>query len=81
LCEPKRLKNENRLTEAHGAYQTMDENYFRQKAAMCLRLAKGLSLDNPGRYELLNLAEDFNRRAQQLAGGKMLRNEMDGSHE
>jgi hypothetical protein len=40
-----------------------------------------LSLDNPGRYELLNLAEDFNRRAQQLAGGKMLRNEMDGSHE
>jgi hypothetical protein len=44
----------------------MDAAYCREKAAMCLRLAEGLSLNNPGRVQLLELAKEFNRRAQEL---------------
>jgi hypothetical protein len=44
----------------------MDAAYFREKAAICLRLANGLSWNNPSRSELLDLAEDFDRRAQEL---------------
>jgi hypothetical protein len=44
----------------------MDEAFFREKAAMCLRLAQGLSQNNPGRFQLLELAEDFDRRAREL---------------
>jgi hypothetical protein len=39
---------------------------FREKAALCERLADGLSLNNPGRFQLLNLAEDFQKRAKEL---------------
>jgi hypothetical protein len=44
----------------------MDATYFREKAAMCLRLAHGLSPNNSGRFQLLELAEDFDRRAREL---------------
>jgi hypothetical protein len=44
----------------------MDEAHFREKAAMCLRLAQGLSPNNPGRFQLLELAKDFYRRAREL---------------
>ena len=44
----------------------MDEAHFREKAAMCLRLAQGLSLNNPGRFQLLELAKDFYWRAREL---------------
>ena len=44
----------------------MDANYFREKAALCLRLADGLALNNPGRFQLMDLAEDFQRRAKEL---------------
>jgi len=44
----------------------MDEAFFREKAAMCLRLAQGLSQNNPGRFQLLKLAEDFDRRAREV---------------
>jgi hypothetical protein len=44
----------------------MDARYFREKAALCERLADGLSLNNPGRFELMDLAEDFWKRAKEL---------------
>ena len=44
----------------------MDAKYFREKAALCLRLADGLSLNNPGRFQLMDLAEDFQKRAKEL---------------
>src|SRR5262249_45212780 len=44
----------------------MDANYCREKAALCLRLADGLALNNPGRFQLMDLAEDFQRRAKEL---------------
>jgi hypothetical protein len=33
---------------------------------LCLRLADGLSLNNPGRFQLMDLAEDFRERAKEL---------------
>jgi len=44
----------------------MDARYFRDKATLCERLANGLSLNNPGRFELMDLAEDFWKRAKEL---------------
>jgi hypothetical protein len=42
------------------------QNIFEKKAEFCLRLAHGLSLNNPGRFQLIDLAEDFRRRAKEL---------------
>ena len=44
----------------------MDAQYFREKAALCARLADDLSLNNPGRFQLMDLAEDFMKRAKEL---------------
>jgi hypothetical protein len=44
----------------------MDEVFFREKAAMCLRLAQGLSQNNPGRLQLLELAKEFHWRAREI---------------
>jgi len=44
----------------------MDAIYFRDKAEICLRLAKGLSWNNPARGELMELAEEFQRQAEEL---------------
>jgi hypothetical protein len=44
----------------------MDATYFRDKAETCLRLAKGLSWNNPARGELMELAEEFQRQAKEL---------------
>jgi hypothetical protein len=44
----------------------MDATYFREKAEMCLRLAQGLSQNNPGLFQLLKLADDFDRRAREV---------------
>jgi hypothetical protein len=44
----------------------MDATYFREKAELCLRLADGLSLNNPGRFQLMDLAEDFRQLAKEL---------------
>jgi hypothetical protein len=44
----------------------MDAKYFRDKAALCERLADGLSLNNPARFQLMDLAEDFMKRAEEL---------------
>ena len=44
----------------------MDAKHFREKAELCLRLADGLSVNNPGRLQLMELAEDFRKRAKEL---------------
>jgi hypothetical protein len=44
----------------------MDAKYLREKAALCERLADGLSLNNLGRFQLMDLAEDFMKHAKQL---------------
>jgi hypothetical protein len=44
----------------------MDVASFREKAALCLRLARGLSWNNPGRWELTDLAERFERQAKEI---------------
>jgi hypothetical protein len=44
----------------------MDAAYFWQKAATCLRLAQTLSLNNPGRISLLEMAQAFERRAKEI---------------
>jgi len=37
----------------------------------CLRLADGLSLNNPGRFQLMDLADDFLERAKELEAQKV----------
>jgi hypothetical protein len=44
----------------------MDAKYCREKAALCERLADALSLNNPARFELMDLADDFVKRAKEL---------------
>jgi hypothetical protein len=44
----------------------MDAKYCREKAALCDSLADGLSLNNPARFELMDLAEYFVKRAKEL---------------
>jgi hypothetical protein len=44
----------------------LDAAYFRDKGETCLRLAHGLSWNNPARGKLMELAEDFARQAKQL---------------
>ena len=38
--------------------KSFDAKYFREKAAICQRLADGFSLNNPGRFQLMDIAED-----------------------
>ena len=45
---------------------TVDAKYLREKAEMCLRLADGLSLNNPSRFQFMRMAEDFRQRAKEL---------------
>jgi hypothetical protein len=44
----------------------MDAKDFREKAATCLKLAQGLSWKNPSRFRLMDMAENFQRRATEL---------------
>jgi hypothetical protein len=44
----------------------MDAASLREKAALCLRIARGLSWNNPGRLELLELAEHLDRQAKEF---------------
>jgi hypothetical protein len=45
---------------------TMDAKHLREKATLCFRLADGLSQNNPSRFELMQMAEDFEKRAKEL---------------
>ena len=38
----------------------------REKAATCLKLALGLSWKNPNRFRVMDMAENFQRRAAEL---------------
>ena len=49
---------------------TMDAKHLREKATLCFRLADGLSLNNPSRFELMQRAEDFEKRAKELEAQK-----------
>ena len=44
----------------------MDAASFREKAAFCLRIARELSWNNPGRLELLELAERLEQQAKEF---------------
>jgi hypothetical protein len=44
----------------------MDAKHFREKADVLLRLADDLSLNNLGRFQLMELAEDLMKRAREL---------------
>ena len=44
----------------------MDVASLREKAALCLRISRGLSWNNPGRLELLELAERLERQAKEF---------------
>jgi hypothetical protein len=46
--------------------KSFDAKYFREKAALCRRLADGLSLNNPGRFQLMDMAEDLQELAKEL---------------
>ena len=43
-----------------------DAKYFREKGAICQRLADGFSLNNPGRFQLMDIAEDLQELAEEL---------------
>lgn len=45
---------------------SFDAKYFREKAALCLRLADGFSLNNPGRFQLMDMAEELQGLAKEL---------------
>jgi hypothetical protein len=46
----------------------MDIAGLREKAALCLRIARGLSWNNPARLQLTALAERYDREVKQLEG-------------
>jgi len=43
-----------------------DAKYFQEKATLCERLADGLPLNNPGRFQLMDMAEDLQGLAKEL---------------
>jgi hypothetical protein len=44
----------------------MEIAILREKAALCLRIARALSWNNPGRMQLTDLAERFESQAKEL---------------
>jgi hypothetical protein len=60
--------------------RAMDAKYFREKAELCMRLADGLSLNNPGRFQLMDLAEDFRERAKELEAQEAEQRQESKSH-
>ena len=51
---------------AQNVVAVMDAVSFREKAALCLRIARGLSWNNPARLQFVELAERFERQAKEL---------------
>jgi len=45
-------------------WAVMDASSLREKAALCLRIARGLSWNNLGRLQLTDLAERLDRQAK-----------------
>jgi hypothetical protein len=52
----------------------MDTLSLREKAALCLRIARRLSRNNPSRLRLTDLADRFERQAKKLNGKIIERN-------
>jgi hypothetical protein len=44
----------------------MDTRSLREKAALCLRIARRLSWNNPSRLQLTELADRFDRQAKEI---------------
>jgi len=59
----------------------MDAKYLREKAEMCLRLADGLSLNNPSRFQFMRMAEDFRQRAKELEAQTAQQRQQSDLHE
>jgi hypothetical protein len=60
---------------------TMDAKYLREKAEICLRLADGLSLNNPSRFQFMRMAEDFRQRAKELEAQTAQQRQQSDLHE
>ena len=56
----------------------MDAQHFREKAGVFQRLADGLSLNDPGRFQLMALAEDLRNRARELEAQTTLQTKTNG---
>jgi hypothetical protein len=59
------------VTESDVSYEpqivvVMDTASLKEKAALCLRIARGLSWNNPGRLQLTELAQRFDQQARDL---------------
>lgn len=50
----------------------MDVTTLPEKAALCLRIAGELSWNNPGRLQLTDLAERFERQAKEIETSKIV---------
>lgn len=59
----------------------MDAKYLREKAEICLRLADGLSLNNPSRFQFMRMAEDFRQRAKELEAQTAQQRQQSDLHE
>jgi hypothetical protein len=60
------LENQfNRSRPAPGV-AVMHAANLREKAALCLRISRGLSWNNPARLQLLELAERLERQAKEF---------------
>jgi len=46
--------------------KSFDAKYFREKAAICQGLADGFSLNDPGRFQLMDIAENLEELAKEL---------------
>jgi len=44
----------------------MDTLSLKEKAALCLRIARGLSWNNPSRMQLADLADRLDRQAREI---------------
>jgi hypothetical protein len=59
-------ESDNRFTTTALGVAVMDAVSLREKAALCLRISRNLSWNNPARLQLLELAERFERQAKEL---------------
>jgi hypothetical protein len=53
----------------------MNSSSLREKAVLCLRIARQLSWNNPSRLQLADLADRFSNAKQKKSKHKMIRHE------
>ena len=63
VCE---LANQVFISRPAPSGGLMDTLSLREKAALCLRIARGLSWNNPSRLQLADLADRFDREAKEI---------------